>query len=779
MKRHHFISVSCVLTLPFAVATVGCGTSGSSDDSTRSDAGTDARGDENLPSRDGGDTRDGNVTDVIITTDSVDPNKCVDGQPCDDGGGVCAGGVCCEIAKACGASCCGQDAVCSFQKCVVPGKECIDSSDCDEQEYCELGLAEDKPDPGPDAGDGGVCVGGKKTVQGKCMPRPPKCDPDAPAEEQEGELTCLNSCQWEPTTHSFEAELKYTWQTTSPGRGLAVSPIVIQLDDDDCDGKITANDIPEIVFVWLSTDAYMGPQPVYAISVVNGKLETKWSAPGLIKGESQLAGGNIDGQPGNEVVGCGVNGPVALRGDGSVLWKNTNSLCTTPSLADIDGDGQPEVIVDTAVLDGATGTKKFALPSTTSPQWDSNGWFAADLDGDGKQELVGPSHVIDSQGKQLANTSWPAMFAAIADFDGDGTPEIVAVNNLKHELRIWRFAPSKPNGFEWVRQDSIALPYGQGANPWSGGPITIADFNGDGIPDIGLATAFAYTTYDGKKVTDPSVPAASTVLWSNPTQDKTSGATGSSLFDFNGDGRAEVIYSDEVYLRIYDGPTGKELLKTCNTTGTLMEYPLVADVDNDGQADIVVVSNSFMSCEGTSQTAVRVFGSKNNNWVRTRRIWNQHAYYVTNVEEDGTIPAKPLQNWKQKGLNNFRQNKQPGGEFSAPDAVVGVSVQCTSPNKLLATVRNVGEAVLPSGVQVSLMRGTVGSGSLLAELTTTVPLYPAQSQVVSWQIDDANQDIVNGSVTIHAKVHLADGINECRTDNNVSKEMTPYCSTIK
>jgi hypothetical protein len=30
----------------------------------------------------------------------------------------------------------------------------------------------------------------------------------------------------------------------------------------------------------------------------------------------------------------------------------------------------------------------------------------------------------------------------------------------------------------------------------------------------------------------------------------------------------------------------------CNTTGTLWEYLVVADVDNDGQADIVVASNA-------------------------------------------------------------------------------------------------------------------------------------------------------------------------------------------
>ena len=68
-----------------------------------------------------------------------------------------------------------------------------------------------------------------------------------------------------------------------------------------------------------------------------------------------------------------------------------------------------------------------------------------------------------------------------------------------------------------------------------------------------------------------------------------------------------------------------------------------------------------------AQAGVRVFGDAAGNWVRTRRVWNQHAYHITNVDEDGTIPAIESPNWTQPGLNNFRQNKQPGSEFAAPE----------------------------------------------------------------------------------------------------------------
>src|SRR6185436_596112 len=117
------------------------------------------------------------------------------------------------------------------------------------------------------------------------------------------------------------------------------------------------------------------------------------------------------------------------------------------------------------------------------------------------------------------------------------------------------------------------------------------------------------------------------LIWQQPTHDCSSAATGSSVFDFNGDNKAEAVYSDEKYLRVYDGATGNVLWQTCNTTGTLIEYPVVADVDNDGQADIVVASNAYAyDCEGTKQSGIRVIQSQSKSWVRTRRVWNQHTY---------------------------------------------------------------------------------------------------------------------------------------------------------
>lgn len=59
-------------------------------------------------------------------------------------------------------------------------------------------------------------------------------------------------------------------------------------------------------------------------------------------------------------------------------------------------------------------------------------------------------------------------------------------------------------------------------------------------------------------------------------------------------------------------------------------------------------------------TGVRVMKDRLDRWVSSRNIWNQHAYSITNVNDDQTVPSTSqwLQNFLASALNNFRQNKQ-------------------------------------------------------------------------------------------------------------------------
>ena len=134
------------------------------------------------------------------------------------------------------------------------------------------------------------------------------------------------------------------------------------------------------------------------------------------------------------------------------------------------------------------------------------------------------------------------------------------------------------------------------------------------------------------------------VLWQQTTQDYSSGNTGSAVFDFEGDGIAEAIYPDELHLWAFNGPDGAVKLNSPeHSSNTWTEYAVIADLDNDNHAEIIVPNNDTVS--GGFYTGITVLTDADNSWQAGTRIWNQHAYSITNVNEDGTIPAMPDPNW--------------------------------------------------------------------------------------------------------------------------------------
>jgi hypothetical protein len=237
------------------------------------------------------------------------------------------------------------------------------------------------------------------------------------------------------------------------------------------------------------------------------------------------------------------------------------------------------------------------------------------------------------------NNGLPDGSNAVANFDADDQAEIVLVSNS--------FVRLLDSDLSEIWNNSIP---GGGA----GGPPTIADFDGDGDPEVGVAGANRYAVFE----TD------GTLKWSTVTQDGSSNRTGSSVFDFEGDGSAEVIYGDETTLRVYRGSDGSTLFETPKSSCTWHEYPLVADVDGDDNAEIVAVANN--NCGFGPERGIFVFGAgPDDNWVKTRRIWNQHTYHITNVLPDGTIPTEESPNWLVPNLNHFRLNEFGPGEKPA------------------------------------------------------------------------------------------------------------------
>ncbi|MES2645024.1 MAG: VCBS repeat-containing protein [Myxococcota bacterium] len=508
-----------------------------------------------------------------------------------------------------------------------------------------------------------------------------------------------------PFTPSFDPVLEWEWNssTTLPTHiQVMMTPIVIDVNDDGT---------PDVVFNSFAGSQYTTNGVLRAISGVDGsELWTVSNAAYRTRGISQVAAGDLDndGQPELCTVGESGTRLLCFENDGTFKMAVTSSNnWGGPSFADLTGDGTVEIINANQVF-SSTGALLWTgsggaggAPSTGAIS------FAADINQDGDQEVVNGRTVYNPDGSLFCqNTLVGHGLASVGNFDGDAEGEIALVWSGQVSLLdddctlLW----------------TTAIPGGG-----SGGAPNIADFDADGDVEIGVAGSSRYVVYETN----------GSVKWSSVVQDFSSNRTGSSTFDFEGDGAAEVVYADERKLRIYDGSSGTVRFEVTHASGTGYENPVIADVDGDGNAEIVVASNDYAFA---GPNGIQVYADSTDGWVNTRGIWNQHAYSVTNVNEDGTIPAVPETNWLDPELNTFRSNSQGTGTssaFAAPDLVATLDALACVDDSYDAvadiTVSNDGDAPSAAGLVVDIYEGDPDAGGVLVGTETIAALAPGES----------------------------------------------------
>jgi FG-GAP-like repeat len=463
------------------------------------------------------------------------------------------------------------------------------------------------------------------------------CD-DAPPEPFQIPIDA--ACKSEPQVGSFTPIVEWERTEWIMGAGAdesASMPVVAQLSDDDGNGIIDTADTPDVLALTYGSGAWLR-----GMSGENGDVVLDAVAPGFSRGDG-IAVADIDGDGIVEIVGIdGGSVAVAFEHDGTIKWSSVGLGAnapgdTTPAFGDLDHDGQVEIIAGRAIL-AADGTVLAMGEYGTGTHGDGALSFPADVDGDGEQEVVVGNALYRIDGTAIWNHGDGDGFPAIADIDGDGDAEIVSVR-----AGAVRVHAGSDGTLVW----STALPSG------AGGPPTIADFDGDGHPEIGVASLNAYSVFDGD----------GSLLWTRGTQDLSSGVTGSSVFDFEGDGIAEIVYADETRLWVFAGNDGAVKLEyDGHSSGTRLEYPAVADVDDDGHAEIVVVHEQY----GANHVGVTVIGDADDSWRPARSLWSQHAYHISHIADDGTVPAVPAPSWQTH--NSFRAGDLlPNDGLAQPD----------------------------------------------------------------------------------------------------------------
>ncbi|MBK7827500.1 VCBS repeat-containing protein [Nannocystis sp.] len=464
------------------------------------------------------------------------------------------------------------------------------------------------------------------------------------------DMNAIGSCKTKAPPDSFEPEVQWSWGQANVEGGSTATPLVANLTDDNNDGAIDLCDIPDVVVVAGGGGGLGGK--LYVLDGATGTLHFAAATP--IESWVTPAIGDIDNDGLPEIVAAtpggfiNPSGVVAFEHDGTLKWSSTDKFNHDQggsiALGDLDNDGDVEIVADDLVLDH-NGKTIFIAPEQAL--WDiayhCTATALADLDGDGDLEIVLGQAAYHHDGKVYYNN--PQLkpgFPQIANLDPDPEPEILLTNIngitvIEHDGKV-KFNDIRPTGDPpgaWFR------------------PATVHDFDGDAVSEFAVSSAAHYSVFEpGGKVS-----------WTANVQDGSGWAAGTA-FDFDGDGVAEAMYADEATLFVFDGK-GAPLLSVPRSSKTLIEYPVVADVDNDGSAEIVVVSDLDFNGNQTSPT-VQVIRDKQDRWIQARRIWNQHTYHVTNVREDGTIPQFEPPSWQS--LNTYRTNAQiEGGSLCKPE----------------------------------------------------------------------------------------------------------------
>lgn len=335
---------------------------------------------------------------------------------------------------------------------------------------------------------------------------------------------------------------------------------------------------------------------------------------------------------GNDIYKFNFSNPIApalvkvLTGQGTMgksSYNNYNTGSCSPVAVDIlsvaDCNGDP----DCAGLELVAGPMIYSVDVETS-------------DGDGMQIK------IKRDLNQMQTTDkYADGYTAIGDVDLDGVLDIVVggvkTNGNARGIYVWN-------------KDKL-LMFGQfPSNSTSGGIACIAnvykdDGGGPDYPEILICSSRNFICYNlNAAKANPLKP----YWWNLPTTD-ISGWTGATVFDFNGDGLFEVVYRDEDYLRIlYGGPTPfppgvdaeRNWFRTPCISGTSDEYPVVADVDNDGQTEIAVTGNTVKNNNFTGN--LWVLESAGSPWRPSRNLWNQYNYFSVHVNDDLSIPATQM-----------------------------------------------------------------------------------------------------------------------------------------
>lgn len=611
--------------------------------------------------------------------------------------------------------------------------------------------------------------------------------------EQNNVGSSLLACRIEPTPIG-QSSVREAWRwsglASNPNiNSLAQVPSVTQLSDDNADGVINEYDVPDIVFVaGLKNSIAPAQSALVAISGDGGR--ELWSNTSInLSLFSSVATGDIDNDGVAEIVAVTRYREeiVAFENTGDVKWRvpvngpgvpipfipPPSHVYDAPIIVNLEGDNEAEVVLGRIAFRGLNGVRLWEgefdaggdggkPPQSQVVAANGIGSVAADVDRDGKMEVIAgrtlynfdgttrwhladisAGFYVDAVGNRLSNSG----YVAVGNFDADPTAEIVLTTGREMYLIdhsgviIWgpKFSPD---------------------NSTMGAPA-IADIDRDGLPEIFVSSkASGVGEHEQGRL---SVFESDGTLKRTVEINDVSGGVTPVVFDFQNDGNFEIVHSDEKFFRIFGAESDEPLYRAQHTSLTVGEYPVVADIDGDKQADIIVVGTESVS-QPFPTPGIRVFKPNNGSWADAGSVWGSHAFHIDDIAEDSTIPLLETPSWLTH--NTYRVQRSPTPDpLGMPDFTVGDLRLIDQGPGLdpVVTVRvgNAGPVDAHEPPFISLYRGDPATGGILLKRLRLDSLRPSRFQVV-----DLGQIPRTGSGALYAVVDQQNRARECREINN-------------
>jgi hypothetical protein len=435
------------------------------------------------------------------------------------------------------------------------------------------------------------------------------------------------TCTQAATDQPFSPRVK--WRFPPPSLELKEAsapgvPLVANLTDDNGDGRIDLCDMPDVL---LATGGGSKGAALWLLSGDTGRVHTLMGEPILPGSVPAIADLDSDGVP--EIVAITASGTLAaLNPDGEVLWRGATvkrptgvlATCWALSIYDLEGDGSPEILAGFQVFD-ASGAPRFGantdLIGVVLPLFEGCiAPIAADLDGDGLLEVLFGHETYHADGMRYwGHQPQTASVPTVANLDDD--PELEVLLSTAENLVVFEH--------DGTARTTLAHTCG-------GSALSVHDFDGDGRDELALPNC--YGAGRARVFTLEPSGLAERLNLLDPLDN---GAfSGLAAFDLAGHKQAALVYVDPAASAVYAGAAGGLLFEGTRTTGGAQGTPVIADVDKDGSADLLLGAY-----EADGAALLTVVSEKDGRWMPARRIWNQFAYHVTNIHEDGRVPKGP------------------------------------------------------------------------------------------------------------------------------------------